>query len=36
MQKRAQDASHVRVVVDYEETQPIEVDTDHGAPGSGP
>ena len=35
MQQRAQDAAHMRVVVDDEETQPVEIDTDHGAPGFG-
>ena len=34
VQQRAQDAAHVRVVVDDEETQPVEVDADHGAPGT--
>ena len=30
VQKRAQDAPHMCVVVDDEETQAVEVDTDHG------
>src|SRR5688500_13413514 len=29
MQQRAQDAAHMRVVVDDEETQTVEFDTDH-------
>ena len=32
MQQRAQDAPHVRVVVDDEEAQPVEIDANHGAP----
>jgi hypothetical protein len=35
MQQRAQDASHMRVVVDDEETQTVEIDADHAAPGLG-
>ena len=29
VQQRAQDAAHMRVVVDDEKTQPVEVDADH-------
>ena len=29
VQQRAQDAPHVRVVVDDEEAQPVEIDADH-------
>jgi hypothetical protein len=36
MQQRAQNAPHMRIVVDNEETQAIEIDADHGRPGSGP
>ncbi len=35
MQQRAQYAAHMRVVVDDEEAQPVEIDTNHGAPGLG-
>ena len=35
MQQRAQYAAHMRVVVDDEETQAVEIDTSHGAPASG-
>ncbi len=31
VQQRAHDAPHVRVVVDDEETQAVEIDADHGA-----
>ena len=32
VQQRADDAPHVRVVVDDEETQTIEIDANHAAP----
>jgi hypothetical protein len=32
VQQRAHDAPHMRVVVDDEETQPIEIDADHNNP----
>ena len=32
MQQGAQDAAHVRIVVDDEEAQPVEVDADHWQP----
>ena len=32
VQQRAQDAPHMRVVVDDEKTQAVEIDADHGAP----
>src|SRR5215510_8786019 len=35
MQQRAQDAAHVRIVVDDEKTQAIEIDTNNGAPAPG-
>ena len=35
MQQRAQDAAHMRVVIDDEKTQAIEIDTDHKHPGGG-
>ena len=35
MQQRAQDAAHVRIVVDDEKTQAVEIDASHGAPASG-
>ena len=35
MQQRAQDAPHMRIVVDDEETQAVEIDTNHGAPAPG-
>ena len=35
MQQRAQYAAHMRVVVNDEEAQPVEINTDHGAPGLG-
>ena len=33
VQQRAHDAPHVGIVIDDEETQAVEVDADHGAPG---
>ena len=39
MQQRAQDAPHMRVVVDDEKAKPIEIDAKHGAtegPGTRP
>jgi hypothetical protein len=35
VQQRAQNPAHMRVVVDDEETQTIEIDANHAAPGSG-
>jgi hypothetical protein len=35
VQQRAQYPAHMGVVVDDEETQPVEIDADHGAPGLG-
>ena len=32
VQQRAHDAPHMRVVVDDEETQAVEIDADHGRP----
>ena len=32
VQQRTQDAPHMRVVVDDEETQPVEIDADHNNP----
>ena len=36
VQQRAQHPAHMGVVVDDEETQAVEFDADHGAPGLGP
>ena len=35
VQQRAQHPAHMGVVVDDEETQAVEIDADHGAPGLG-
>lgn len=35
VQQSAQHAAHVGVVVDDEETQAVEVDANHAAPGAG-
>ena len=35
VQQRAQNPAHMGVVVDDEETQAVEIDPDHGAPGFG-
>ena len=35
VQQRAQNPAHMGVVVDDEETQAVEIDADHAAPGLG-
>jgi hypothetical protein len=35
MQQRAQDAAHVRVVIDNQKSQPVEINANHGRNSSG-
>jgi hypothetical protein len=35
MQQRAQDASHMRIVVDDQKAQAVEIDADHAGSGGG-